>query len=176
MIQIDSISSYTTQQRFFGKYRGRVVGNVDPERRGRMQVVVPSVLGDQVPIWAMPCAPYAGDGVGLFSLPPPGASVWVEFEAGDLDHPIVAGCFWAAGEVPAGAGDPGVLVLRTAVGLIQIDDQAGEVRIEAQGATLTLAAGQVTVEAGTITHSANGARTELTAGGLDVNNGAFKVT
>ena len=37
----------------------------------------------------MPSSPYAGPGVGLFIVPPVGANVWVEFEGGDLDYPIV---------------------------------------------------------------------------------------
>ena len=52
----------------------------------------------------MPCAPFAGSGVGFFALPPVGANVWVEFEGGDPDYPIWSGCFWGAGEVPAHAG------------------------------------------------------------------------
>ena len=41
----------------------------------------------------------AGSGVGLFTVPPVGANVWVEFEGGDIDYPILAGCFWGQGEV-----------------------------------------------------------------------------
>ncbi|MCB1831203.1 MAG: baseplate assembly protein, partial [Gammaproteobacteria bacterium] len=65
---------------FFGKYRGSVENNVDPQMMGRIQVSVPAVLGDGTLSWAMPCVPYAGPGVGLFTLPPNGANVWVEFE------------------------------------------------------------------------------------------------
>ena len=79
---------------FFGKYRGTVVNNLDPMQRGRVQVSVPAVLGSGRLSWAEPCVPYAGDQVGLFAVPPVGANVWVEFEAGDPDHPILAGCFW----------------------------------------------------------------------------------
>ena len=32
--------------RFYGKYRGTVVSNTDPLRQGRIQVLVPEVLGD----------------------------------------------------------------------------------------------------------------------------------
>ncbi len=45
--------------------------------------------------------PYAGDGVGLFAVPPVGANVWVEFEGGDPDYPILAGCFWGRARLPA---------------------------------------------------------------------------
>src|SRR3954468_14087478 len=85
---------------YFGKYRGTVSNNIDPMQRGRVQVKVPAVLGDGSLSWAEPCVPYAGDQVGFFAVPPVGANVWVEFEAGDPDHPILAGCFWGAGQAP----------------------------------------------------------------------------
>ncbi len=87
--------------KYFGKYRGKVENNVDPLQLGRMQVSVPAVLGSGTLSWAMPCVPYAGPGVGFFVIPPVGANVWVEFEGGDPDYPIWAGCFWGTGEVPA---------------------------------------------------------------------------
>jgi len=47
--------------------------------------------------------PYAGIGQGLFALPPIGADVWVEFEAGDPNYPVWTGCFWEEDELPAAA-------------------------------------------------------------------------
>jgi len=85
---------------FYGKYRGKVEQNVDPKNQGRIQVSVRDVLGKGKLSWAMPCVPYAGPGVGFFSIPPKGASVWVEFEGGDQDAPIWTGCFWDTGEMP----------------------------------------------------------------------------
>ena len=67
---------------FFGKYRGKVVANVDPGKLGRIQVICPKVLGRNHSSWAMPCTPYAGPLVGFFAIPPVGAGVWVEFEGG----------------------------------------------------------------------------------------------
>jgi hypothetical protein len=88
---------------YFGKYRGKVANNVDPLQMGRIQVSVAAVLGDGRLSWAMPCAPYAGPQVGFFAVPPVGANVWVEFEGGDTDYPIWAGCFWGLGELPVPA-------------------------------------------------------------------------
>jgi uncharacterized protein involved in type VI secretion and phage assembly len=44
--------------------------------------------------WALPCMPYAPPQGGVMFLPPVGAPVWIEFEAGDPDTPIWSGCFW----------------------------------------------------------------------------------
>lgn len=84
---------------YFGKYRGRVTDNADSTNRGRLKVRVPSVL-DDLELWAMPCVPYAGDGVGSYALPEPETGVWIEFEAGDPSYPIWAGCFWEDGQLP----------------------------------------------------------------------------
>jgi uncharacterized protein involved in type VI secretion and phage assembly len=78
---------------FYGKYRGRVEGNIDPLHLGRIQVLVPAVAGTTTS-WALPCMPYAAPQGGALLLPPVGALVWIEFEAGDPDYPIWSGCFW----------------------------------------------------------------------------------
>lgn len=92
--------------RFYGKYRGKVMNNNDPEQRGRMQVSVPAVFGDFQFNWAMPCVPYAGQQNAFFAIPPMQANVWVEFEGGDPEKPIWSGCFWGTGEVPTQALTP----------------------------------------------------------------------
>jgi hypothetical protein len=89
---------------FYGKYRGTVTNPTDLTGRGRVQVSVPDVLGDNTFAWAMPASPFAGPGIGFFSVPPKDASVWVEFERGDPDYPIWSGCFWEVGQEPAGVG------------------------------------------------------------------------
>jgi uncharacterized protein involved in type VI secretion and phage assembly len=85
------------ERRFYGKYRGLVVDNHDPESLGRLTLRVPSVLGPKVVTgWALPCVPYGGDlNQGFLCIPEPGAGVWVEFEEGDLEFPIWVGTFWS---------------------------------------------------------------------------------
>ena len=85
------------ERRFYGKYRGFVVNNMDPKRLGRLTLRVPSVLGpDVVTGWAMPCVPYGGQkNQGFLCIPEVGAGVWVEFEEGDLEFPIWVGTFWS---------------------------------------------------------------------------------
>jgi uncharacterized protein involved in type VI secretion and phage assembly len=85
------------ERRFYGKYRGFVVDNADPETLGRLKVKVPSVLGNNIVTgWALPCTPYGGDmNQGFLFIPEVGAGVWVEFEEGDLEFPIWVGTFWS---------------------------------------------------------------------------------
>ena len=86
---------------FYGKYRGTVVNNVDPEQRGRIQAIVPAVSNVFPTSWAMPCVPMAGKQQGVFMVPQLGSGVWMEFEGGDPDKPIWTGGFWGiAAEVP----------------------------------------------------------------------------
>lgn len=93
-----------TLERFYGKYRGTVVLNVDPEQRGRIIAMVPDVLGIIPSSWAMPCFPIAGKQNGFYAIPKPGDGVWIEFEQGDPNYPIWVGSFWGVfAEVPLAA-------------------------------------------------------------------------
>jgi uncharacterized protein involved in type VI secretion and phage assembly len=86
---------------YYGKYRGTVINNVDPLFIGRVQAMVPDVAGFIPSSWAMPCVPVAGINMGLFTVPPIGAGVWIEFEHGDPDYPIWVGGYWgSAAETP----------------------------------------------------------------------------
>lgn len=136
---------------FLSKYRGTVENNIDPMQLGRIQVSVPSVLGEGRMSWAMPCVPYAGPGVGFFAIPPTGANVWVEFEGGDLDYPIWSGCFWGIGEVPAMPAIAEMKVLKTDMGTITINDLPG--------------VGGITIETTT------GMKIEINAIGIEITNG-----
>jgi hypothetical protein len=106
---------------YYGKYRGRVESNVDEELMGRIQVSCPAVPGLRLG-WAMPCVPYAGPGVGWFAIPPIGADVWVEFEAGDPNYPIWTGCFWQKGQIPIPPGDPNTKAFVTTACRIVMND------------------------------------------------------
>jgi hypothetical protein len=93
--------------RYYGKYRGTVIENIDPEQIGRLLVQVPDVLGLTPSSWAMPCLPGAGLLSGAFIVPAIGSSVWIEFEQGDPDYPIWVGGFWGlVADVPIFATAP----------------------------------------------------------------------
>jgi hypothetical protein len=88
------------RNRFFGKYQGTVVNNVDPYDQGRLLVSVPDVHGLLPSNWAMPCVPLADVASGTYIRPRIGANVWVEFEQGDPQKPIWVGGFWGKFETP----------------------------------------------------------------------------
>ncbi|MFP4282242.1 MAG: phage baseplate assembly protein V [Opitutales bacterium] len=110
------------EPRFYGKYRGTVINNIDPEFRARLLVQVPDVLGPTPSSWAEACTPLAGPTgppMGAYLVPPIGAGVWVEFEQGDPEYPIWVGCrFASSADIPptARAGLPvsPSIVLQTA--------------------------------------------------------------
>lgn len=148
----------------YGKFRGIVVDNADPGNQGRIRASVPAVLQDVPTGWAYPAAPYAGPGVGLWTIPPVGAGVWIEFEAGDVSNPIWTGCWWGGDQRPSDqAGTqaaPSLKILRTGAGLLLSLDDAGNtislsdaggqnlVQIEVGHGTVTVrAAAKVVVDA-----------------------------
>lgn len=136
---------------FLGKFRATVSDNRDPLMKARVRVKAVDVYGEEESGWALPALPYTGDGVGLFLVPPAGASVWVEFEHGDPDYPIWAGGFWSETEVPASPGVAEKKVLKTDTATITLDDTPG--------------AGGVTIE------TQAGMKIKIDTSGIEINNG-----
>jgi uncharacterized protein involved in type VI secretion and phage assembly len=113
--------------RFYGKYSGEVVDVADPEQRGRVKVTVPSVLSPELQVWARPC--FAS---GHFFVPPVGAKVWVEFEAGDVGYPLWVGTWYPQGTVPPEADKPEAVerVVHTPSGhVIELSDEPDEEKL-----------------------------------------------
>ena len=166
----------TQPRRYYGKYRGTVKNNVDPMQQGRVQVSVPQILGEGRMAWAMPCVPYAGNGVGLFMVPPVDTNVWVEFEAGDLDKAILAGCFWGQGEVPVTPALAEVKVLKTDSISFELSDVPGaggltiEVGPPAAPLPMTISCTSEGIEL-----SIGAAKVLLSAASVSVNDGALEV-
>jgi uncharacterized protein involved in type VI secretion and phage assembly len=168
----------------WGKYAGKVESNDDPQQMGRLQVSCDAVLGSET-VWALPCVPYAGPGVGFYFIPPQGAGVWIEFEGGDVSRPIWTGCYWAQGQLPPDAASADIKLIVTDKATLTIDDSAGEVVVKNEsGSTITWNT-DVTTEAGSATHTVGAAgvvsestpgKVEVGAAGVTINNGAFKVT
>ncbi|KQR16003.1 phage baseplate assembly protein V [Cellulomonas sp. Leaf334] len=162
--------------RFYGKYRGTVASNTDVMQLGRVQVECPAVLGQGRMSWAMPCTPYAGDKVGLFLVPPVGANVWVEFEGGDPNSPILAGCFWGTGQVPASPAVADVKMLKTDAISVELSDLpgAGGVKVSvgspAVSTTITI---EATSSGFTVAMGSN--KIAVSMSSVSINNGALEV-
>ena len=135
--------------RYYGKYRGSVTDNVDPDGIGRILALVPSVMDQTEVGWALPAFPFAGDGHGQVMLPEIGSLVWIEFEAGNLDYPIWSGGFFLAGQRPE-PGTTGARVIVSKSGhKVVLDDDAGEVKVEhSGGARLEMTATEISLSIG----------------------------
>ena len=161
---------------FFGKYRGTVTDIQDPLMMNRVRAKVPDVMGDLESGWALPCLPFAGSGMGFFGLPKVGAGVWIEFEHGDPDYPIWAGCWiGSVAEAPSDLLAPPYkkVILKTEGGhSIILDDTPG-----VGGITLQTSGGQKIVMNATSIEITNGqgGTIKMTGPQVQVNDGAFEV-
>lgn len=161
-------------RKYYGKYRGVVLNNVDPLLEGRLLVQVPDVAGLAPTTWATPCVPIAGIQYGMVAIPINGSGVWVEFEHGDPKYPIWVGCFWgSAAEIPAlhrrtPPGVPAITLQTPSLNGITISDLPG-------------AAGGIVLQSGTtmIQISQDGIKLiglKIDISGIvDINLGALKV-
>jgi uncharacterized protein involved in type VI secretion and phage assembly len=166
--------------KFFGKFRGTVVNNLDPMQIGRLQAMVPDVSGLMLSSWAMPCALVAGLQMGLFTVPPIGSGVWIEFEHGDPDYPIWTGCFWgSSSEVPSLAKQvPPVLFAFSLQTQLQNGLTVNDMPGPTGGIMLKSAAGASIIVNDTGIYITNGLGASITLSGptVNVNNGALTVT
>jgi Type VI secretion system/phage-baseplate injector OB domain len=163
---------------YYGKYRGKVMNNVDPNQMGRMMVSVPAISGD-IPVWAMPSVPYAGMQTGFYAIPPLQANVWVEYEGGDETKPIWSGCFWGTGEAPAmGTATPAIVPHiamqtggQTVLLLSDLPGPTGGVMLKiATGAMILINDTGITISNG------KGATIQMTGPTVSINGAAFAVT
>ena len=141
------------ESRFYGKYRGHVTDNDDPEKLGRVKATVPRVLGDVATGWALPVFSYGGASEqGFFAVPDVGAGVWIEFEGGDVSYPVWSGTWYTSGAIPESA-TPAKKVLKTKSGhKIVLDDDGGSLEItDSNGNTVTMDSSTVKVAAGKAT-------------------------
>ena len=172
----------SNSNRYYGKYRGVVINNLDPMQLGRLMLQVPDVLGVTPSTWAEPCVPLAGPTgppMGVYLVPPIGAGVWVEFEQGDPNYPIWVGCRWgSAADIPplARAGlptSPNVVIQTAGQNALVISDLPGPtggiMLRSTTGATL------IVNDTGIYIQNGKGASLIMTGPTVTINNGALVV-
>jgi len=171
--------------RYYGLYQGTVVGNVDPEMRGRLQIMVPEVYAFVPSTWADPSVPLAGPTgppMGVYMVPPPGAGVWVMFQHGDPDKPVWIGCRWGSqSDVPSLAlagnpADPNICIQSQLQHAVVISDMPPSP--STGGIMLKSASGAMIVvnDSGIYISNGKGATITLVGPTIDCNNGALTIT
>ncbi|HYK05711.1 MAG TPA: phage baseplate assembly protein V [Thermoanaerobaculia bacterium] len=159
------------ESRYYGKYRGTVTDNADPDNLGRIKAKVPKLLGEEELGWALPAFPYGGKAEqGLFAVPDVEAGVWIEFEHGELSYPIWSGTWYSSGSVPEGA-QPAQKVWKTAAGhKIVFDDDAETLEItDSSGNTIKMDSAGIEIE------DANGNTIKMGSSSVTINGSNLEV-
>jgi hypothetical protein len=187
------MTASSPHKKYIGKYRATVILNTDPEQRGRLQLMIPAVLGPIPSTWAEPCVPLAGPTgppMGVYMVPPIGAGVWVEFEQGDPDKPVWVGCRWGLqSDIPLAAlggnpADPSIVMQSLLQNAIVISDLPPSVPPPVMppvpptgGIILKSATGASIVvnDAGVFISNGKGATITMIGPMITVNNGALVV-
>jgi hypothetical protein len=171
--------------RYPGLYRATVTINVDPEFRGRLQLMIPDVLSFVPATWAEPCSPLAGPtgpGMGVYMVPPIGSGVWVMFEHGDVNRPVWMGCrFDNTANVPPLAlvgnpADPNICIQSLLQQMVMISDMpptpitGGIILKSTTGAMI------VVNDSGIYINNGKGAMITMIGPTIDFNVGALTIT
>lgn len=91
-------------KRYYGIYQGVVTNIKDNEKRGRLKVKCPDVLGGETEsAWCDPMIPVAYDNGGDFCMPAIDETVWLMFIAGDANRPVWLGNWWQKEMTPLGS-------------------------------------------------------------------------
>jgi uncharacterized protein involved in type VI secretion and phage assembly len=156
--------------RYVGRYRGEVLDVEDPKSIGRVKVKVPEVLGDVDSGWALPAFAASGDGSGIYAVPPVGAGVWVEFEAGDLARPVWVGGWHKDGALPKDA-TPKKFVVQTPGGhTITLDDDGAKLEIKESGGN------SIVMDSNGIELKVSGQKVTVSSSSVKINDGSLEVT
>jgi len=175
----DALSDPT---RYYGKYRGTVVNNLDPENRCRIQAIVPDVQSFIPLTYALPCLPAAGKGSGAFFVPEVGAKVWIEFEQGDPDYPIWSGCFYGVTlELPemgitSPPPTPNMVLQTTGRNSITVMGAPGGGLILCAGPVLSPTSPKIVISQAAIVITNGQASITLVGPIVDINKGGLTVT
>jgi phage baseplate assembly protein gpV len=156
---------------YFGKYRGIVTNVDDPNNQCRIKARVDGLLNGQETGWALPVAPFAGDGHGMVMLPAIGSGVWIEFEAGRLENPLWSGAWWAGGQRPDPQGAKVRVIVSENGHTVILDDQNDELKLlhgSPGGPSITLSGSEIVLSCGAC-------EIKISTDDISLNNGQIKI-
>lgn len=154
------------EKKYYGIYQGVVTNINDPEKRARIKVICPDVLGGEVEsAWCDPVVTVAYDNGGDLCVPAKDETVWVQFIAGDSNRPVYLGGWWQKNMTPLGGNYSNVDKLRIIKyadctitmqnGIIDINTGAGTFDLRIQDGKLIIN-GDLTVNGNVTAHSVYG--------------------
>lgn len=137
---------------YFQTFTGRVEDNNDPDKLGRLQVLVPDFA--DTPIWIPPSSFPSSSSGGLFLLPDIGDVVHVRCENGDPSYPVWDFGFWLEGNLipQADASYPESLVLKFGDNYIELNKENTKIIITNADSTMMFEDG-ILVQATSLTQN-----------------------
>jgi hypothetical protein len=146
------------EHKYYGMYDAKVTNINDPEKRARIKVKCPTVLGgDTESAWCEPCVQVAYDNGGDFCIPQKGETIRIMFIEGDANRPVYFGNWWQKAMTPLGSNYVNIDKLRIINyadctitmrnGVIDINVGAGVCDLKIQHNHVTVK-GNLTVEGG----------------------------
>lgn len=140
MFDSDNSDFAQAEDKVYGMYMGRVLENGPPEEgdhRGELLVEIAGLLEetpDGSAEQAMQVIAKPSFAPGQFIVPDAEARVWVEFIAGEIDHPVWTGVWYPEDATPQTEDDQAPTefqkIIRTTSGhVLELDDTDGEEKI-----------------------------------------------
>lgn len=161
-------------ERYYGKYRGRVVDPIDRGDATKGRIVAQVTLGGkETEVVAEACVP-AGIGTGLYTIPPKDAGVWIEFEEGDRDKPVWTGGWWNDRDLGTSFGkltklDNQPLILQSVNGQrVILDRDKITISFGENGPSIELDSSSVSIKAGQCSLVINSTEIKLNGDNLKV--------
>lgn len=137
------------EKKYYGIYQGVVTNTNDPEKRGRIKVICPSVLGGETEsAWCDPMIPVAYDNGGDFCIPAKNEAVWLQFINGNANKPVWLGGWWQKNMTPLGdnySGKDKVRIINYADCTITMQDDTIDINVGDGSSDLRIQNGKVTI-------------------------------
>ena len=163
------------ENKYYGIYQGVVVNINDPEKRGRIKITCPDVLGCKtVSAWCDPIIPVAYDNGGDFYIPPKEETVWVLFIGGDPNKPAYLGGWWQKNMSPLGESYTNLNAVRiVSFADCRIVMQKGSINVSVGDSNvMTIQSGKVAVN-GNLSVSGSITAGSVSAGNIYANKGKY---